>query len=253
MQETTKTPEFTEAQWAALEKWLPRGNRAGDTQQTVTAMLYVVRTGVQWEFAPVDLGNPYAVSRTWQRWAQDGVFRRAFHGLFPPCDRNLAAVAIEGRHIPVAPEAHGTRAVPEGPHGCDPAPHRCIGQPPRYCPVHQGITPDVNQATNLVLMTDADAEVLDWRIIPSHFQEAWATPSLLEGLDRAGAVIAGGRHNTKAVWAAVDALGAERCIPGRGEPKDRVLALLGNTVKHAHTHLLGYHRVAFRCDKTAAD
>ena len=107
-------------------------------------MLYVVRTGVQWEYLPVDLGNPDAVARTWQRWAQAGVFRRAFGGLFPPCDRNLAAVSIDGMYIPVALESHGARAAPEGAHDCPRPDKGCVGQPPLYCPVHQAIgAPDL--------------------------------------------------------------------------------------------------------------
>ena len=252
MQERTKTPEFTERQWAALAKWLPRGNRAGDTRQTVTAMLHHVKTGGQWEYLPADLGNPDAVSRTWERWAQAGVFRRAFVGLFPPCDRNLAAVAIDGVYVPVALEAHGARAAPADAHDCPRPDKGCVGQPPLYCPVHQAIGRQIYQSTNLVLMVDANAEIIDWRILPGNFPEAWATLELLAGLCRAGAVIADGRHNTKAVRAAVAALGAASCIPGRGESKDWVLWRLRNTVERAHNPLLRYHRVAFRCDKTAA-
>ena len=101
-------------------------------------------------------------------------------------------------------------------------------------------------------MVDATAQIIDWRILPGNFPESWATLELLQGLDRAGAVIADGRHNTRAVRAAVAALGSKCCIPGRGESKDWVLWRLRNTVERAHNPLLRYHRVAFRCDKTAA-
>ena len=250
MQESTKTPEFTEAQWAALAKWLPRGNHAGDLRQTVTAMLYVVRTGVQWEYLPVDLGNPDAVARTWQRWAQAGVFRRAFGGLFPPCDRNLAAVSIDGMYIPVALESHGARAAPEGAHDCPRPDKGCVGQPPLYCPVHQAIGRQIYQSTNLVLMVDATAQIIDWRILPGNFPESWATLELLQGLDRAGAVIADGRHNTRAVRAAVAAPGVKvlHTRPGRN-PKTGFCggcATLSNALTTHCSGITAWRSVAIR-------
>lgn len=255
MDRQTRRVDVTDPQWGALVKWLPRGNRAGDTRATVEAMLYAVRTGVPWDYLPVDVGNADAVSRTWQRWAAAGVFRQAFNGLFPPCDRNLAAVSIDGRYMPLALEAHGARAAPPDSHDC-PRPERgCVGEPPHYCPVHQAIGRQIYQATLMVLMVDAQGETLDWRLIPGTFPEAAATPHLLSGLCRAGVVIADGRHNTKAVRAAVAELGAAACIPGKPSPgvsKESVAWRLRHTVEGAFTPLLRYQRVAMRRDKTAA-
>ena len=254
LRERTKTPIFTDPQWADLRKWLPRSNRVSEaaTRQTVTAMLYSVRTGVPWDYLAVDLGNPDAVSRTWHRWAEQGIFRRAYHGLFPAGQRNLTVVAIDGRYMPAALEAHGARRIGVD-HECHPAPNRCVGRPPLYCPWHQALGRQVNRSTNLVNMADADGELIDWFLLPSNFQEAWATPPLLAGLSHPpGAVIADGRHNTKAVHAAIEKLGSERCIPRKGESKDSVLWRLRNTVERAHNPLLRYLRVALRRDKTAA-
>ena len=233
----------------------PGANRAADARGTVDAMLYAVRTGVPWDYLPADLGNPDAVSRTWQRWAAAGVFRQAFNGLFPPCDRNLAAVSIDGRYMPVALEAHGARAASLDAHDC-PTPERgCVGQPPTYCPVHQAIGRQIYQSTLLVMMVDANAEPLDWRLIPGNFSEAAATPPLLSGLCRAGVVVADGRHNTRAVRAAIEELNAEACIPGKPSPgvsKESVAWRFRNTVERAFAPLLRYQRVAMRRDKTAA-
>lgn len=254
MQRLTKAPMLTDPQWADLRTWLPKSNRVSDDdlRQTVTGMLYAVRTGVPWEYVPIDLGNPDAISRTWHRWAKLGIFRRAYHGLFPASRFNLTAVAIDGRYMPVALEAHGARRIGVD-HECHPAPNRCVGTPPLYCPRHQALGRQVYRSTNLVSMADADGYLIDWFLLPSNYQEAWATPVLLSRLSHPpGAVIADGRHNTKIIRAAIDELGAEGCIPRKGESKDSVLWRLRNTVERAHSPLLRYHRVALRCDKTAA-
>ena len=140
MQKATKTPMFTGPPIADLRIWLLRSNRVSesDVRQTVTAMLYAVRTGVPWEYIAIDLGNPDAISRTWHRWAKDGIFRRAYHDLFPVSRRNLTVVAIDGRYIPAALEAHGARQIGMD-HEYHPTPNRCIGRPPLCCPLHQAL------------------------------------------------------------------------------------------------------------------
>ena len=218
MQDGTNTPTFTDPQWADLYKWLPRSNHVSDDdlRQTVTAMLYAVRTGTPWEYIAIGQGNPNAISRTWNRWAKEGMSRCAYHCLFPASRRNLTVVVIYSLHMPAALEAHGARQIGVD-HECHPTPNRCIGKTPLYCPRHQARGRQVNRSTNLAGMADADGEPGDWCPLSSNFQDAWATPALLARLISAPeAVVADGRHNIKVLHAAIGELGAERRIPSKG-------------------------------------
>lgn len=252
MRNETKCPRFTDQQWGAFEKWLPRGNRAADTRGTTEAMLYTVRTGLPWAYLPVDLGSPDAVTKTWERWCKKGTMRRAFHGLFPDSRRNLAAVAIDGKYIPASLDAHGARGS-RGTHSCPDPVKGCIGVPPDFCTTNQALGKQIYYGTLLTAMCDADAEIINWQIMPANFMESRATPVLLHSLSRSpGSVIADGRHNTTKIHAQIDGMGSTDCIPGKGIAKDEVLWRLRNTIERAFSPLLCFRRVALRSDKTAA-
>lgn len=47
-----------------------------DDRQAMTAILYILRTGIQWNALPRDLGASSTVHDRFQFWEREGVFRR---------------------------------------------------------------------------------------------------------------------------------------------------------------------------------
>jgi putative transposase len=55
----------------------PKGGRPRmDDRQAMTAILYVLRTGIQWNALPRSLGASSTVHDRFQYWEREGVFRR---------------------------------------------------------------------------------------------------------------------------------------------------------------------------------
>jgi putative transposase len=102
MTETTnKTPtqyadvaswELSDSLWERIEPLLPRpksryrgrgkhrkhigGRPAADRRKVMTGILYVLRTGCQWNALPKEFGSGKTAHRYFQRWVRAGVFRR---------------------------------------------------------------------------------------------------------------------------------------------------------------------------------
>src|SRR5690606_5878598 len=59
------------------ERPKPKGGRPRmDDRQAMTAILYVLRTGIQWKALPRSLGAASTVHDRFQEWQEAGVFRR---------------------------------------------------------------------------------------------------------------------------------------------------------------------------------
>lgn len=74
--------ELSDEFWAEVEKVLPppkakkrQGRPRMDDRQAMTAILYVLRTGLQWKALPRSLGAPSTVHDRFQEWREAGVFR----------------------------------------------------------------------------------------------------------------------------------------------------------------------------------
>jgi putative transposase len=76
------TSDLSDEQWAIIEPLLPlerkgRGHPIElDMRQVVNAILYVVRTGCQWENLPKDFPNHNSVYYHYRKWCLDGTWRR---------------------------------------------------------------------------------------------------------------------------------------------------------------------------------
>src|SRR5881227_2604367 len=69
--------DITDAQWALIEPHLPPASAGGrprktDMRDVVDAILYVLRTGCQWRYLPVDFPPKSTVWRYFDRWRHDG-------------------------------------------------------------------------------------------------------------------------------------------------------------------------------------
>ncbi len=91
--------ELSDSLWARIEPWLPKpqsryrgrgaarqhigGRPAADPRKIMAGILYVLRTGCQWNAVPAVYGSGKTVHRYFQRWVRAGVFKRLWQaGLY---------------------------------------------------------------------------------------------------------------------------------------------------------------------------
>lgn len=74
--------ELSDEFWAEVQKALPapkakkrQGRPRMADRQAMTAILYVLRTGIQWKALPRSLGAPSTVHDRFQEWREAGVFQ----------------------------------------------------------------------------------------------------------------------------------------------------------------------------------
>ena len=73
--------ELSDELWTAIEEVLPEpkvrkkpGRPRMEDRQAMTAIFYVMRTGIQWKALPRSLGAPSTVHDRFQEWRRAGVF-----------------------------------------------------------------------------------------------------------------------------------------------------------------------------------
>ncbi len=69
--------DVTDEQWALIEPHLPPEPGGGrprktDVRDVLDAILYILRTGCQWRYLPVDFPPKSTVWRYFDRWRRDG-------------------------------------------------------------------------------------------------------------------------------------------------------------------------------------
>ena len=74
---------LSDADWERIKALLPRPKRKKvqgrpriDDRTSMTAILYVLRTGCQWKALPRSLGSGSSAHRRFQQWVEAGVFKR---------------------------------------------------------------------------------------------------------------------------------------------------------------------------------
>lgn len=89
MQTTTRTAyatDLTDEQWAILEPLIPPGKRGGrprevNMREVINTILYLNRTGCQWEMLPHDLLLKSTVYDYFAAWRDDGTWQRMMDAL----------------------------------------------------------------------------------------------------------------------------------------------------------------------------
>src|SRR5579859_3302584 len=79
----TRPRELSDALWQRADPVLPpakphpKGGRPPrDDRQMLGAMLYVLRTGIQWNALPREIGASTTVYNRFRQWEREGVFER---------------------------------------------------------------------------------------------------------------------------------------------------------------------------------
>jgi putative transposase len=79
--------------WAKIEPILAEydppkrvGRKRIDQRRALDGIIYRLRSGVQWNQLPKELGDDSSVHRTLQRWVELGVFERIWAALVEQCE-----------------------------------------------------------------------------------------------------------------------------------------------------------------------
>src|SRR5512143_478061 len=73
--------DLTDEQWNLLKRHLPAPKKRGhpitvNLREIVNAILYVLRTGCQWDYLPHDFPPADTVYGYFRQWTQDGTWRK---------------------------------------------------------------------------------------------------------------------------------------------------------------------------------
>lgn len=86
----SRTPlDLTDTQWEVLEPLLPvlprradgRGRPWADSRKLLNGMLWVLRTGAQWQDLPSRYGTKSTCHRRFQQWIEAGIFEQILKAL----------------------------------------------------------------------------------------------------------------------------------------------------------------------------
>jgi putative transposase len=96
MQRVSYPSDLSDAEWARLAPLLPPAPtgrpRTRDLREIVNGIFYILRTGCQWRYLPVDYGPWSTVSYHFYRWRDDGTWTRVLDVL------RRAERVRQGRH-----------------------------------------------------------------------------------------------------------------------------------------------------------
>src|SRR4029450_13117420 len=77
--------DVTDEQWALIEPHIPvypgGRPRRTDARAVLDAILYILRTGCQWRYLPIDFPPKSTVWRYFDRWRRDGTLARIHDAL----------------------------------------------------------------------------------------------------------------------------------------------------------------------------
>ena len=220
-------------------------------------MLYVLEAGEAWKLLPPQFGPFDLVETRFRRWVVAGVFRRAYHELYPP--RELAdgrTVIIDGSYAKAHRSAAGARVGRTGARCGLWCPDKCPAKPPWDCPKTQAIGKTRGGFnTNIVIAVNEDRRLVNWTLLAGNAPESKAMPRLLEGIHPA-VVVADDIHDNNQIRRTLANQGSEAAIPNHPRrtrnrypwhPAIRKQHLADNYF----ADLKNFRRVATRYEKTA--
>ena len=114
--------DLTDAQWMLIQPLLPPPKRRGrpreDDRRTLSAILFVLRTGIPWNALPERYGDDSTAHRRLAAWQRDGTWERIWQTFLSTLDGQgkleWAQAFLDGSFIPAkkgeTPWAGGTGA-----------------------------------------------------------------------------------------------------------------------------------------------
>jgi putative transposase len=79
--------DLTDAQWATIEPLIPVNRmgrpRTSEMREVINALLYLKRSGCQWEMLPHDLPAKSTVYNYFAQWRDDGTWQQIMDALRP--------------------------------------------------------------------------------------------------------------------------------------------------------------------------
>ena len=251
-------PRFSDAEWERLAPLLPQGTgrRSDTTRLQVDAMRYSLEAGEAWKLLPTQYGPYQLVETRFRRWAADGVFRRAYHTLYPPPElANGRLVVVDGSYSKAHRAAAGARI--DRTVRCDLwCPLQCPPKRYWYCPRLQAIgMTRGGRNTNIVVAVNDDRQLVTWKLLPGNAPESKAMPTLLQGILPA-VVVADDVHDnniTRRMLAKRGILGAIPNHPRRTRNKypHHPAIRKQHLADNYFADLKAFRRVATRYEKTA--
>ena len=252
-------PQFTNAQWEILAPLLPQGTgrRADETRRQVNGMLYALEGSVAWHILPTQFHPWDTIETRFNRWAAQGVFRNAYHWLYPP--RELAdgrIVIVDGSYAKAHKSSSGARVGRTGrPCGLF-CPQQCPRKPPWNCPETQAIgMTRGGRNTNIVIAVNEARYLVNWTLLPGNVAESKATPILLQGISPR-MLVADEAHDKNLLRRLLDVRGIDAAIRNHPRRKKnpfprRPEMRLQHVVDNYFSDLKGFRRIATRYEKTA--
>lgn len=85
--------KLSDRQWSLIEPMFPRqdftkgGRPRADDKRTLEGILWILRTGAQWNELPAKYGNPMTCWRRLKRWEKQGVWKRIWRKLLAILDK----------------------------------------------------------------------------------------------------------------------------------------------------------------------
>ena len=252
-------PQFTDAQLEPLAPLLPQGtgSRGKDTCRQLHGMLYALETGCAWRLLPTQFWPWRTVEARFERWAEKGVLRRAYHTLYPRqalADGRL--IVVDGSYAKAHRSAAGARVDRSRPLCGLWCPEQCPPKRPWDCPLMQAIGKTRGGPnTNIVVAVNEDRQLVNWILLPGNVPESRAMPRLLEGIKPA-VVVADPIHDNDQIRGMLANRRIEDGI--RNHPRNtrnpypwRPVMRKQHLADNYFADLKSFRRVATRYEKTA--
>jgi len=104
---------LSDAEWASIEPYLPRGRRGAhrvDDRRVISGIVHMLRSGARWRDCPSVYGPYTTVYNRFNRWSRQGVWSEIFYALTGV--RDVVSGAIDSTYVKAHRSAAGAKGGP---------------------------------------------------------------------------------------------------------------------------------------------